>query len=87
MRILIKDIIRRYPRERYTIIDAPAVDEVSDVELLNEYVDFIVVCVPYGEVSAIQLNKGLEKLDKNKLLGVVLTGSPRIPRFFPKFMK
>jgi Mrp family chromosome partitioning ATPase len=87
MRILIKDIIRRYPRERYTIIDAPAVDEVSDVELLNEYVDFIVVCVPYGEVSASQLNKGLEKLDKNKLLGVVLTGSPRIPRFFPKFMK
>ncbi len=87
MRILIKDIIRRYPRERHTIIDAPAVDEVSDVELLNEYVDHIVVCVPYGEVSVIQLNKGLSKLDRNKLLGVVITGSPRVPRFFPKFMK
>ncbi len=87
MRILVKDIIRRYPRERHTIIDAPAVDEVSDVELLNEYVDHIVVCVPYGEVSVVQLNKGLSKLDKNKLLGVVITDSPRIPRFFPKFMK
>jgi Mrp family chromosome partitioning ATPase len=87
MRVLIKDIIRRYPRERHTIIDAPAVDEVSDVELLNEYVDHIVVCLPYGRVSAVQLNKGLDKLDRNKLLGVVMTGSPRIPKFFPKFMK
>jgi Mrp family chromosome partitioning ATPase len=87
MRILMKDIIRRYPRERFTIIDAPAVDEVSDVELLNEYADYIVLTVPYGGVSSAQLNKGLSKLDKNKLLGVVMTSSPRIPRFFPKFMK
>ena len=87
MRILVKDIIRRYPRERFTIIDAPPVNEVSDVELLNEYADHIVLSVPYGEVSSVQLSKALEKLDKNKLLGVVMTNSPRIPRLFPKFMR
>ena len=83
-RILIKDVTRRYPRERFTIIDAPPIDDVSDVELLNEYADQIILCLPYGKISESKLKKGLLKIDKNKLLGTVLSGTPRMKRLSAK---
>jgi len=78
LRILIKDVTRRYPRDRFTILDAPPVNRASDVELLNEYVDQIIVCLPYGKTTLGEARKGLAKLDKNKLLGVVLCGAPEL---------
>ena len=87
MRILIKDITRRYPRERFTVIDAPPVDKIADVELLNEYADFIVLFVPYGKVSEANIRKALAKLDQEKLIGVVLGEMPRLPRLFAGLMK
>lgn len=78
MRILIKDVTRRFPRERFTIFDAPPIDQVADVELLNEYVDLVLVCIPYGKVSQAQIKKGLAKLDSKKLMGTVLCGAPRM---------
>lgn len=87
MRILIKDVSRRYPRERFTIIDAPSVNDVPDVELLNEYADFIVLTVPYGQVSEAQTKQAVSKLDSSKLLGAIITGSPKIPGVFGKLSK
>lgn len=84
MRILIKDISRRYPRERFTVIDAPPVDEVPDVELLNEYADYILLTVPYGKVSENQVKAAVAKLDSSKLLGVILSDTPRVPSAFSK---
>ncbi len=85
MRILIKDVTRRYPRDRFTVIDAPPVDKVADVELLNEYADIIVLCIPYGKVTLADAKRGIAKLDKTKLLGTVLLGTPRLPATFKKF--
>lgn len=87
MRILIKDITRRYPRERFTVIDAPPVDEVPDVELLNEYADYILLTVPYGKVSENQVKAAVAKLDSSKLLGVVMSDAPRVPSTFSKASK
>jgi Mrp family chromosome partitioning ATPase len=87
MRILIKDITRRYPRERFTVLDAPSIDKVADVELLNEYADFSVLYVPYGKVSESRIRKAIGKLDQEKLLGVVLGGQPRMPAFLSGLMK
>ncbi len=81
MRILVKDITRRYPRDRFTVLDAPPVDRVADVELLNEYADFSLLYVPYGKVSETRIRKAVSKLDAEKFLGVVLGGLPRMPRF------
>ncbi|MGV6818505.1 MAG: hypothetical protein ACWA44_14710 [Thiotrichales bacterium] len=77
MRILVKDVTRRYPRERFLVIDAPPVDQVADVELLNEYADFIVLFIPYGQVSEAKIKASLTKLDNEKLIGVVMGGAPR----------
>ncbi len=87
MRILVKDITRRYPRERFTILDAPPVDKVADVELLNEYADFTVLYVPYGKVSEGRIRKSIAKLDPEKFLGVVLGGLPRMPGFLAGMAK
>ncbi len=78
LRILIKDVTRRYPRDRFTIIDAPPVNRAPDVELLNEYVDQIIVCLPYGKITLGEARKGLARLDRDKLLGTVLCGSPEL---------
>ncbi|MGF1547576.1 MAG: hypothetical protein ACFCUG_09625 [Thiotrichales bacterium] len=78
LRMLIKDITRRYPRERFTVIDAPAVDKVPDVELLNEYADQILLCIPYGKVSEKDISHALSRIDKDKLIGSVVVGMPRM---------
>ncbi len=84
MRVLIKDVTRRYPRERFTIIDAPSVEEVPDVVLLNEYADYILLTVPYGEVTDKDVEDAVRALDQEKLLGVLMTGAPRVPKMFEK---
>ncbi|MGV6857344.1 MAG: hypothetical protein ACWA5X_00060 [bacterium] len=84
MRVLVKDVTRRYPRERFTVIDAPSVDEVPDVVLLNEYADYILLTVPYGEVTDRDVEEAVLALDQEKLLGVMMTGAPRVPKMFGK---
>ncbi len=87
MRILVKDVTRRYPRERFIVMDAPPVDQVADVELLNEYADYIVLYLPYGKESEAKIKRSLGKLDQDKLVGTVLGGAPRAKGFLSKLMK
>lgn len=87
MRIMIKDVTRRYPRERFLVMDAPPVDQVADVELLNEYADFIVLFVPYGKASQAKIKASLSKLDRDKLLGVVMGGAPRTTGLLSRLFK
>lgn len=70
-RVLIKDITRRY-RERFTILIAPPVTKVSDVELLQEYSDQVILAVPYSDALKKDVIRAIHKLDKSKFLGSVL---------------
>lgn len=87
LRMLIKDVTRRYPRERITVMDAPPVDSVPDVELLNEYADAIIVCVPYGKVTESVISNGLNRLDATKILGTLMVGMPRVGGLLGKLAK
>ncbi len=71
MRMLLKDVTKRY-RERHTIIVAPSIPRVADVELLNEYVNQIILAVPYGRSSKKDFVKSMGKLDKDKFIGTIL---------------
>lgn len=71
MRVLLKDVTRRY-RERYTIIIAPPINSVSDVELLNEYADQIILAVPYSKTMKRDVIRAMGKLEKTKFLGTVM---------------
>lgn len=85
MRMLLKDVTKRY-RERHTVIVAPAISIVSDVELLNEYVDQIVLAVPYGRSSKKALIKALSKLDRKKFIGTVLLDVVPAPTILRKLL-
>lgn len=71
MRVLLKDVTRRY-RERYTLIIAPPINSVSDVELLNEYADQIILAVPYSKTMKRDVIRAMGKLEKSKFLGAVM---------------
>jgi len=71
MRVLVKDVSHRY-RERYTVIDAPAVNKASDIELLNEYANQIILTIPYGKATEKDIAKAIKRFDKEKFLGVAL---------------
>ena len=71
MRMLLKDVTKKY-RERHTIIVAPSIPRVADVELLNEYVNQIILAIPYGKSSKKDLIKSMAKLDRSKFLGTVM---------------
>lgn len=71
MRVLVKDVSHRY-RERYTVIDAPAVNKASDIELLNEYAKQIILTIPYGKATEKDIANAIRRFDKEKFLGVAL---------------
>lgn len=71
MRVLLKDVSRRY-RERNTIIIAPSVNSVSDVELLNEYADIVILATPYSKTMKRDVIRAMGKLNKKKFLGSVI---------------
>ena len=73
MKELISDMKGRYP-ERYIIIDAPPILTGADVLTLSTLVDQIVVVVRAGKTSMDDLNKAMQYLPKDKILGFVLNG-------------
>ena len=86
MRVLVKDVSHRY-RERYTVIDAPAVNEASDIELLNEYADQIILTVPYGKATEKDIGKAIRRFDKEKFLGVAFIDVVPLPGFLSGLFK
>jgi len=71
MRVLVKDVSHRY-RERYTVINAPSVNMASDVELLNEYANQIILTIPYGKATERDIARAIKRFDKEKFLGAAL---------------
>lgn len=78
MRVLVKDVSHRY-RERYTIIDAPAISKASDIELLNEYADQIILTIPYGKASEREISRAIKRFDKAKFLGAAFINVVPLP--------
>lgn len=73
MKELISDMRGRYP-ERYILFDAPPVLTGADVLTLSALIDYVVVVVRAGKTSMDDVNKALQYLPKDKILGFVLNG-------------
>lgn len=71
MRSLVEDMKTRYP-ERYVIFDAPPVLSGADALTLAPLVDYIVVVVQAGLTAAKDVQKALQLLPKEKVVGLVL---------------
>jgi len=71
MEALIGEMKNRYP-ERYVLLDVPPVLGGADAIVLSELVDGILVVVQEGGTSIHDVQKALEVLPREKVLGFVL---------------
>lgn len=71
MREFFHEVKQRYP-DRYTIVDAPSAAEYdAEIRILADLCDFVVLVVPYGKVTEIQLQSAIEKIGSERLAGIV----------------
>lgn len=71
MRAFIRELKGRYP-DRYIIIDAPSVGDLSaDVRILAELADFVLLVVPSGRASEEEVKQAVETIGHERLAGAV----------------
>lgn len=78
MKALIGALRARYP-ERFIILDAPSVLESADTQILGELCDYVVLVVPYGTVTSLDIERAVKAIDRNKLIGFVFNNEPNLP--------
>ena len=65
------ELVTRYD-DRYVIVDVPPISRYeAEVRILADVCDFIILVVPYGKVTSLQLEAEIEKIGRSKLAGVV----------------
>ena len=70
MRLLVDAIKRRYP-DRYIFIDSPSIGNSADTRILADLCDFMILIIPYGEITEAKLHKILDSVDQTKIAGVI----------------
>jgi len=83
MKKLIADITDRYP-ERFLIVDSPPVLESADSHIMSELCDYIVMVLPYGKYTNLQLDKAVQVVGKKKLIGIIINNDPGVSVSFLK---
>jgi protein-tyrosine kinase len=71
MQTLVANMKDRYP-DRYVLFDAPPVLAAADALALAPLVDHILLVVQAGKTSVPDINRALQLLPKEKVLGIVL---------------
>jgi Mrp family chromosome partitioning ATPase len=61
------------------ILDAPPVGPIADASLLAEHVDGVLLVVRAGQSQHPAVQKAVETLGRERILGVVLNGVERMP--------
>ncbi len=72
---LMIDVQQRY-RNRYVVVDGPAMTGTADASMLADMCDYLVLVVPYGVVTPGYLDSLIDEIDETKLAGIVLNDQP-----------
>jgi Mrp family chromosome partitioning ATPase len=70
MRRFVDELRARY-RDRYIVIDAPALSSSADARILLELCDYVLLVAPSGRVSAGQVQAAVDAVGEKKLAGVI----------------
>jgi Mrp family chromosome partitioning ATPase len=81
MKRLMDTLQRRY-QERFIIMDGPPMSNISDIRILSELSDHVLVVARYGRSTNRQIDGCLGAIGDKKLLGIVFNDEPRIPGIF-----
>lgn len=76
MKVLLDGLVERY-HDRFVVLNSPSISESVDASILVELVDYVVVVAPYGNVATKELEESIKKIDKSKLLGVIINDVPK----------
>ena len=71
MRDLVLEMKHRYP-ERYVFFDAPSILSSADAVAFAPLVDYILVVAQAGRTSLVDINRAVELLPPEKILGLVM---------------
>lgn len=72
---LFRELRQRY-RERFIVVDAPAVSVSADVRMLAELCDYAILVVPYGGSTDTQIEAAVAAIGEQRLLGTVINDEP-----------
>ncbi len=79
MRHLLEEARERYP-DRFVIVDSPPVNLAAETLSLAQHVDAVIFVVRYGYSQKDVVEEALERLGKEKILGIVFNGFENPPR-------
>jgi protein-tyrosine kinase len=80
LRQLMSDLLARYS-DRFIFLDTAPITESADTRILVELCDFVILAVPYGKCTKSKVKEAVEAIGEEKLLGVVFTDKPKLPKF------
>lgn len=75
MQRLFRELKQRY-RERFVVVDAPAVAVSADVRMLAELCDYAVLVVPYAGSTDSQIDAAVNAIGEQRLLGTLINDEP-----------
>lgn len=76
MKNLIQETGNRYP-DRFVILDSAPLELTPESSVLVNYVDAVILVVRYGKTPRHSVKSALEKIPKEKLIGIVFNGNER----------
>jgi len=86
MKSLLKEAKSRY-EDRFIVIDSPPVNLASETRDLALSVDAVIFVVRYGKTSRETIQEAIEKIGKERILGVVFNGFEVTPKKYSYYKK
>lgn len=84
MRALIRELRDRYAN-RFVIIDTPPVELTPEAAVIANEVDGVLFVVHYGVTPRHAVKSALDKLQKEKVLGIVFNGYNKTKKFYDEY--
>jgi protein-tyrosine kinase len=85
MNSLIQEVRNRYS-DRFVVIDSPPVEMAPETSVIANEVDGIIFVVRYGTSPRDTVKSAIERLQKEKLLGVVFNGCNEISGVYSRYV-
>ncbi len=80
MKSLLAELRERY-QDRYIILDTSSITNAADARVLQEMADIVLLVVPYGKTTEIQIWNAAKAIEPTKFFGVVFNDEPQLPKF------
>jgi Mrp family chromosome partitioning ATPase len=84
MKMLLQEVRDRYA-DRFVVIDSPPLELTPETAVIANEVDAVVFVVRYGMTPRNALKSALEKIRKDKLLGLVFNGYNKPLKFYDQY--